>query len=541
MNDYFQSEEFKEILAIYEQRNDKDRSIYLDADDFADIADYYLTNNNPAQAMKAIDMGLQIHPDEEVLLIVRSAAYIYQRQFDQAREILEKFDAEENSDVKYQMAQLEYAQNGRIAEAERIWREWLAAEDEECPSASRQRENYIHIISSMVEFRSDGMSDDDWSEEKECVHRWIREYIDKFQPLGKYKEDVQLVDLCRDNDQADLMCDLLTQLLEEQPYLPKGWSTLALSQFIMQRYDQALESSDFALAIDPDDMEALLTKAHTYYAMDEKELAGPCFKEYLDKGGESIQAIPYAESLFTIGDAKAAVKELQWLSNSFERERKKAIKRWMSAQEKSLSDESLEQEREIYEDFIDLYKRVHIDISDLYHHRGCIEESININERILKVDPDCPEAFFMLGIDHLTLCDYEESARYLAKALQSANDQIMMGLDIALTFILNDFDQFGLDVLNAISKIAKQSRSPYVKNIPAAKSLTYLKLGKADLFLANFKEACRQTPGLVEKVYGGYFPANMPVSQWGDYAEREFDTLLKKFRKEDFYKGGSFL
>ena len=93
-NDYFQSEEFKEILASYEKRGDKDRSIYLDADDFADIADYYLTNNKPMKAMKAIDMGLQIHPDEEVLLIVRSAAYIFQRQFDKAREILKTLDAE---------------------------------------------------------------------------------------------------------------------------------------------------------------------------------------------------------------------------------------------------------------------------------------------------------------------------------------------------------------------------------------------------------------------------------------------------------------
>ncbi|MBR3618280.1 MAG: tetratricopeptide repeat protein [Bacteroidaceae bacterium] len=536
-NDYFQSEEFKEILASYEKRGDKDRSIYLDADDFADIADYYLTNNKPMKAMKAIDMGLQIHPDEEVLLIVRSAAYIFQRQFDKAREILKTLDAEENSDVKYQVAQLEYAQKGRITKAEKIWREWLAMVEDEFLSDERRRENYIHIISSLVELRDE--TKEDLSKEKECAHRWIREYIDKFQPLGKYDEDLQLVDLCRDNDQADVMCDVLTQVLEEHPYLNKGWSTLALSQFLMQRYDQALESCDFALAINPNDMEAILTKAHTYYAMDAKDLAGPFFKEYLDKGGESIQAIPYAETLFVVGDSKSAVKELQWLANLFERDRKKALKRWMSAQIKQLDEESLEHERDVYEDFIDLYKRIHIDISDLYHHKGCIEQSIDINKRILKVDPKCPEAFFMLGIDYLTIRNYEESAHYLALALQTAHDQIMMGLDIALTFILNDFDQFGLDVLNAITNIANNTHSPYVKNIPAAKSLTYLKLGNAEMFLDNFKEACHETPDLIKKVYGIYFPDNMPVSQWGDYAEREFDVLLRKFKKEDFFKGGT--
>ena len=41
--DYFQSKEFRNILTAYEQRKDKEKSVYLDADDFADIADYYLT------------------------------------------------------------------------------------------------------------------------------------------------------------------------------------------------------------------------------------------------------------------------------------------------------------------------------------------------------------------------------------------------------------------------------------------------------------------------------------------------------------------
>ena len=39
--DYFQSEEFKKVLRVYEQRQEK--SVYLDAEDFADIADYYLS------------------------------------------------------------------------------------------------------------------------------------------------------------------------------------------------------------------------------------------------------------------------------------------------------------------------------------------------------------------------------------------------------------------------------------------------------------------------------------------------------------------
>lgn len=535
--DYFQSKEFKDLLASYEHRKEKDRSIYFDAEDFADIADYYLINERPKQAMEAIEMGLQIHPDEEVLLIVKSATFIYQRQFDKARAIVNELDADNNSDVKYQVAQLEYAQRGNVTRAEKIWREWMRETCDGAPTEAQKRESYIHIISSILELHSNGQYGmKDW--EKTCARQWIQEYIDVFKPLGKYEEDVQLIEICRENELADLMCEVLTQVLVEQPYLNKGWTQLAMAQCIIQRYDQALESCDFALAINPNDMDALLTKAHTYHAIGEYALAKPCFKEYLDNGGDAVQAIPYAEVLFAEGLKKEALRELEWLTNSLENNRKKAFKRWHSVQRRKISDEELEDEQSIYESTLDLYKTTLSEISDFYHQKGCYEQGVNINKRLLKVDPRNSEAFFMLGMNYLAMQQYEDSARYFAMALQFARDQVMMGLDIALTFVLNDFDQFGLDVLNAISQIAAHSQSPFVKNIPAAKSLTYLKMGKTDLFLTNFKEACRKTPDIIRRVYENYFPVNMPVSQWGDYAEKEIGTLVNKFKKDNLHFEG---
>ena len=83
-----------------------------------------------------------------------------------------------------------------------------------------------------------------------------------------------------------------------------------------------------------------------------------------------------------------------------------------------------------------------------------------------------------------------------------------------------------------ISKIASQSDSRFVKNIPAAKSLTYLKLGHSDLFLKNFREACQKTPRLVRNVYDGYFPKELPVDEWSAYVEKDLDAFVKKFKKE---------
>ena len=530
--DYFQSKEFKDLLKSYEAQRGKGESIYLDADDFADLADYYLSVDKPSLAMEVLSLGLSIHPDDEVLLIVQSASYIYQRQYDKAEEVLQKLDAD-NSDVKYQLAQLEYAKYNHVPQAERIWRTWMKMENGKEPTEQQRRESYIHIISSLIELRGNDRGDRDY--DVEAVRRWIREYIDTFQPLGKYDEDVQLADICRDNDLADLMSEVLVQVLEEQPYLPKGWSNLSLAQYLLQQYDQAIESSDFALAVNSNDLEALLTKAHSFHSLGEKEAALPVFKEYLDKGGDAVQIIPYAEDLFETGQRDVAISELEWLFNYFENRRAEAEQKYQKAKASyTPNGKKMKAEQKLYDEILDLYKRILTDISDLYHHNECYEESIAVNRRLTEVDGRDSEAYFMLGINNLALGRYEEASRNFAFALQWAEDQVMMGVDIALTFVLNNFDRFALEVLNAVSQIAVNSTSPFVKNIPCAKALTYLKLGYKDQFLCHFKVACQETPDLVRKVYEGYFPETAPVSQWSGYAEQNIDKLMRKFRGENF-------
>lgn len=531
--DYFQSKEFKDLLKSYEEQKDRGESIYLDADDFADLADYYLSIDKADLAMDTLSQGLSLHPDDEVLMIVQSASHIYMRQYDQAEEVLNKLDPT-NSDVKYQLAQLQYAKYGKVKKAEKIWREWMKLENGQEPSEQQRRESYIHVISSLIELRGNDRGEKEY--DVEAVRRWIREYIDIFTPLGAYDEDVQLADICRDNDLADLMAEVLMQVLEEQPYLPKGWTNLALAQYLMQQYDQALESCDFALAINPNDLEALLTKAHTFHSMGEKKSSIPVFKEYLDKGGDAVQIIPYADSLFVAGERDVAISELEWLCNYFENRRLEADQKYQQAKVTLAADQQkLDEEEDLYDDFLDLYKRILTDISDLYHHNECYEESIAVNRRMTEVDAQDSEAYFMLGINNLALGRYEEASRNFAFALQWADDQVMMGVDIALTFVLNNFDKFALEVLNAVSQIAANSDSPFAKNIPAAKSLTYLKLGHKDQFLRYFKQACQETPDLVQKVYEGYFPANSPVSQWSDYAAKNIDKLMRKFKGENFH------
>ena len=535
--DYFQTDEFNELLEMYERQKKKRKSIYLDAEDFADIADYYLGNDMPLAAMEAVDMGLAIHQGSDVLLIMKSAVYIYQFQFKEAEALLAELD-ESNTDVLYQLAQLQYAYYLDTEKAEEMWRQWLQMDCEnEGSSDEYRRENYIHIISTLAVLRDPHSSPEKRRADVDALVRWVREYIDTFKPLGKSDSDLQLADICRENELPDLLVEVLSQVLEERPYLPKGWSTLALAHYILMDFEQALDACAFALAINPNDMDALLTKAYAVYEVGDREGAKPIFKEYVDKGGEAVQILPYVEMLFRDADSQEAMVQLGWLTQRFE-DRKEELKRQMDSASRQLSDIEYRKASRAYEDFMELYRKTQNDIGDIYYRNERYEESCRAYARLVEAGNNSSDTYFMIGLNHLALDRFHEAVYSFGLALSNAEDKVMTGIDIALTFAINNYDEFALKVLEAVDDLAASEDNPSAKNIAAAKSLAYLKMGDTEQFLAFFKRACEDTPDLIRKVYDNYFPTDLPISEWHDYAQREIQTLLKKISKEDVHIAG---
>lgn len=537
--DYFQSDEFKELLNFYERRKKRQKSIYLDAEDFADLADHYLSNDQPSSAMEAVEMGLAIHQDSDALLIMKSAIYIYQFKFQKAEAILAELD-ESNPDVLYQLAQLQYAQYLNIPKAEEMWHEWLRMEsegEEEGAADEYRRENYIHIISTLAVLREPDGKSDDKKLITNTIRRWVSEYIDIFQPLGKSDHDIQLADICQENELHDLLCKALSQVLEERPYLPKGWCALAVAHYTLMDYELALEACAFALAINPNDMDAILTKAYTLYDMGDGEGARPVFKEYLDKGGDPVQILPYSEMLFHDGDRNEASAQLEFLTQHLEKE-KDGLMKQMDSTAKNRSGKEYQQACKTYEDFMEMYRRTLHDIGDIYYRNKCYEESCKVYIRLLENGSDSSDTYFMIALNHMAEDNIEAAIYSFGQAFVNARDKVMAGIDIAMTLAINNYDSLALKVLRAIEKLATIEESPAAVNIAAAKSLTYLKLGYAERFLASFKTACENTPDLIQKVYENYFPADLPVDEWYAYAQREIQTLLKKISKEDVHIAG---
>lgn len=64
-DDYFQSEEFMDILGRYEQAASSGNTPYMDSDELVDVADYYMSQGKHQEATEATRLALELHPDAQ--------------------------------------------------------------------------------------------------------------------------------------------------------------------------------------------------------------------------------------------------------------------------------------------------------------------------------------------------------------------------------------------------------------------------------------------------------------------------------------------
>ena len=91
--------ELQEMAEQYEAAKAENRTIYLDADDLADLADWYAVHHKYAMATEVVEYGLGIHPDNTALLVEQAYLFLDTQHKEQAKDILERI-AEESSEAK---------------------------------------------------------------------------------------------------------------------------------------------------------------------------------------------------------------------------------------------------------------------------------------------------------------------------------------------------------------------------------------------------------------------------------------------------------
>ena len=494
-NEYYDSDEFKDILDTYEQSKRQGNTPYLDKEDFADVADYYLNADMPERCIECVDLGLELYPDSTTLLSLKSSALIYLHRYAEAEAIVETLDSNID-EVFYQRAQLEYAHKGNVEKAEEMFTEWVNMEHpiysddtddtDEADETEREelrRDSYIHVITSFIELADDHQFDE------ELVKRWVEDYLVTFSPLGAYDSDLILADTVREEAMFDMVVKVYSKLLETNPYLNYGWTVLAAAQYTCEMYEEALESADFALAVNPEDWDSMLTKAHSLYSTNRHEEAIPYFEQYISHTKDQAQYLAYAVCLMNVGKKKKALSYL-----------KKAEKFY-----------------EHYTDDKNFYADGCYEIAETYLALDHMEEAQRAIDKAVETRPDVPDFRLQKATVLLARGKLLSALSEFISYLSGNKDITAATLQVAARLILFHHENVAVKLMDAVETFVGDSYDtayfyPY-------RALAYAQMNKFEEFMHNLKISVERCPDATKDVLGDMFPVDMNPRDYYRYLQ----------------------
>ena len=258
-DEYFDSKEFRDILISYEKSAESGQPIFMDVDDLADIADYYSYIGKLEQARAVIDFALEMNPGATAPLVFKAREALSKEDIPLAEAFAEKIIDKEDPEYKYLITELLVAQK-KTDEAESYLKEYFATVPPD------EHEDFVLDAANI--YADYGMNDKayEWiMRTNSCKRAEYKELMTRIlYGLGQYDKSAQL-------------CE---ELIDRNPFAKRYWNALASAQFMQEDFNKAVNSIEYAIAIDPEDPDGLLIKANCLHRLNDYEGALEYYKRY---------------------------------------------------------------------------------------------------------------------------------------------------------------------------------------------------------------------------------------------------------------------
>lgn len=251
-----------ELLERYEQMLVSGKNMYFDADEFDELADYYDKTDDIESAREAIELGLKIHPNNELLILRQIRFYIYDAEYSKAFEYLSTHFNSYNFDSHLLKIEC-MLQLGLFAEAHELAVEVLSDDDTEKETALSEL-GFLYVEAeyfdeAILYFEKSLEYDPD---NKDVLNDLAYAYESK----GDFTEAVRV-------------CE---RILDLDPYAFDTWLTLGKLYSLDEDYEKAVDAFDFALTLDEGNVNVLKLKIHCLILSDRTPEAIYILKQALE-------------------------------------------------------------------------------------------------------------------------------------------------------------------------------------------------------------------------------------------------------------------
>ncbi|MBQ5510611.1 MAG: tetratricopeptide repeat protein [Prevotella sp.] len=462
---FYESPEFKEKFQLYENAQASGTSVYLEPDDLTDIAEYYHILGNIDACKNTVDYAIKMFPGATMPLVFRSrVALLMEHDVARAEEYAEMIDDKSDLEYLYLKAEIMIVDD-RAEEAETFLRDaYEELEDDEDKADFLIDVANLYADYELMEYAQQWLSlseEYDSTDYKELQGRIAM-------GLGDYEESNRIYN----------------ELIDRNPYSFTYWNQLASSQLLHNEIMESIQSSEFALAINPDDEDATLNKANGLFNLGNFEEACKYYERFTkispnSEVGEMFLGI----SLINLNRTEEGVEHL-----------KKA---------ESLAD--------AFSEYLhDIYVELAYSLTALGKH----EDAMEYIEKISQLD-DCDpyETDVLKGNVHLQKGETAEAMKCFQHAVTASNGSPRVILRIGICIYDNGYYSLAYDVFHLLLDDA----SDEWKDGWSYLALCCMLLSRKDEFVYAVRKACQQNPVEAKMVLGEIFPENLSPDDYVNY------------------------
>lgn len=473
-DEYFDSDEFRNLLAEYETAVNTGQPVFMDVDELSEIADYYQMTAHPQEAEAAIQLALSLSPGAIAPLTYRIHEALYNGDTQKAWQLLDQIVEKDEPDYIYDRGEILIVE-GRIKEADEYFRE----EFKKIPA-----EEYQDFVVDVANIYSDyGQSDkamewmnraryEDTPEFKEIMARTLF-------GLGKYKDSEKL----------------FNELIDTDPFQKRYWNALASAQFMNEDYSNAIQSSEYAIAIDPKDPEGLIAKANGLYRLNSYEEAREYYHRYLEQIPDDEFAILHEGTcLINIGLIDEAIRLLNHGADV--------------AQKNAAGDVA-----ELSRYLPDIYQ----ELAFAYSERDETEKALEYLDKTDQMDCDHVQIMVIKGHVYLSAGRLEEAEDMFRNAVINSDNATQTLLRVIVSLYDNKYLEPTYNMLLRFFQIADESNDEGY----AYMALCCHDLKRYEEYLKYLKKACKVNPKECRMVLGHLFPAELKPEKYYDYVKEK--------------------
>ncbi|WP_420319857.1 tetratricopeptide repeat protein [Flagellimonas sp.] len=218
-------------ISKFESMLKTDDVYFFDAEDFEEIIHHYLNNGKVSLGKKAIQIGLEQHPNSLELKLLRVEVLVFEDKYEEAEKLLDQLQtiASHNEEIFIQRANIQSKQDNH-PEAINLLLEALQLTEDTFDIHSLLGMEYLFM--------------DDFEQAKRNFMKCVG--FDQSDYSSLYNV-VYCFEFLEDYDGA---IHYLNDYLEQNPYCEVAWHQLGKMYYTKEMYQEALTSFDFAIISD---------------------------------------------------------------------------------------------------------------------------------------------------------------------------------------------------------------------------------------------------------------------------------------------------